>query len=191
MDLVVHGWPRRAGICVTDAGLLVRKWRVSGQATASGGAGNRWPARWSGCGFESDPVAECFELSDVVVFLVAGVEVGVIEVRAQVDELGVGGREQMPDDDQDGAADRDACFLLAASTGDASVAFAEEGVGPARGHGRLTEYPGQVSVAVPGRTVALLAAGGLLDSGCEPGPGAQVRSSREPGHAVSYTHLTL
>ena len=38
----------------------------------------------------------------------------------------------MPDDDQQGAADGDDGFLLAAAAGDAVVALAEEGVDPAQ-----------------------------------------------------------
>lgn len=69
---------------------------------------------------------------------------------------------QVPDDDQDGAADRDDGLLLAASPRDASVAFSEEGVGLADRHGRFAQDAGQVAVAVPGCAVALRAAGGLL-----------------------------
>ena len=66
--------------------------------------------------------------------LARSVPAGVVEVGAEVDGSGLGVGQQVPDDDQDGAADRDDGFLLAAAAGDASVAFAEEGVGalPAR-----------------------------------------------------------
>ena len=76
-------------------------------------------------------VAEGFELADVVALLGCGVDVAVVVVGAEVVEAGVGVGEQVPDDHQDGAADRDDGLLLAASAGDASVAGAEEGVGPA------------------------------------------------------------
>jgi hypothetical protein len=59
--------------------------RASGTARAS-----RGPARaWSGAdvqaaGFEGDLVAECFELVDVVAFLVSRADAVVVEVGAQV-----------------------------------------------------------------------------------------------------------
>jgi hypothetical protein len=52
----------------------------------------------------------------------------------------------MPDDHEDGSTDRDDGFLLASSSSDASVAFAEEGVGPSGADGRFTEDPGEVLV---------------------------------------------
>ena len=44
-------------------------------------------------------------------------------------ESGGGVGEQLPDDDQDGAGDRDQGFEFAAAFDDAPVALAEEGVG--------------------------------------------------------------
>ena len=88
----------------------------------------------------------------------------------------------MPDDDQHGSADGyDGC-LFAAAPSDASVALAEEGVGPAGGDGGLTEDFGQVPVAVPGGAVALALARGLLGGGGELRPGAQVSRGGEPAH---------
>ncbi|MDN5776108.1 MAG: hypothetical protein L0H96_04285 [Humibacillus sp.] len=58
-----------------------------------------------------------------------GAEQGVVEVGAEINESGLRVVEQVPDDDQDGPADRDEGFLLAAPARDASIAFAEEGVG--------------------------------------------------------------
>jgi hypothetical protein len=55
---------------------------------------------------------------------------------------GVGIGQQVPDDDQDRAADRDDRFLLAAASGDASVALTEEGVGAARRRRGLAKDPG-------------------------------------------------
>ena len=97
-------------------------------------------------------------MADVVALLAVGVDAGVVEVGAEVVEAGVGVGEQVPDDDQDGAADRDDGLLLAAAAGDASVAFAEEGVGPAGGDGGLAEDRGQVAVAVAGGAAALVLA---------------------------------
>ena len=61
--------------------------------------------------------------------LVVGVNVAVVVVGSEVVEAGVGVGEQVPDDHQDGAADRDDRLLLPSSTDEASVAGAEEGVG--------------------------------------------------------------
>lgn len=64
----------------------------------------------------------------MIAALCADVEVGVVEPGAQVAEPGVGSGEQVPDDDQDRASDRDDRFLLASSVGNAAVAFTEERV---------------------------------------------------------------
>ena len=114
--------------------------------------------------------------------VVFGAHAGVVEVRAEVAEAGLVVAEEMPNDHQDGSTDRDDGFLLASSSSDSSVAFAEEGVGPSGAGGRFTEDPGEVAVAVPGGPVSFAAAGGFLDPGREPGPRAQVRRGREPGH---------
>jgi len=53
-------------------------------------------------------------------------------------------------------------YPAATSSGDASVAFPEEGVGPARRVVGLAERGGQIPVAVPGGPVALLPSGGFL-----------------------------
>ena len=90
--------------------------------------------------------------------------------------------EQVPDDDQDGSADGDDRSFLSPPSGDASVAFAEEGVGSAGDGGGLAEDPGQVAVAVPGGAVALLLPAEDLMPGRELRPRAQVPGGREPGH---------
>src|SRR5256886_17464589 len=61
--------------------------------------------RWSGGGFEGDFVAEGFELVDVGSFPAFGVDALLEEARSEVGVAGLGVGEQMPDDDQDGAAD--------------------------------------------------------------------------------------
>ena len=81
----------------------------------------------SGSGFEGDSVSECLELSNVVAFGVFGAGAGVVEVRAEVVEAGLFVAEEMPDDHQHGSTYCDDGFLLAASSSDPSVAFAEEG----------------------------------------------------------------
>jgi hypothetical protein len=59
----------------------------------------------SGGGFEGDPVAEGLELTDVVTHLAVEVDPGVVVAGSEVAELGVVVVEQVPGDDQDGAAD--------------------------------------------------------------------------------------
>jgi len=86
-------------------------------------------ARLSGGAFEDDGVAEGFELADVLAAKAVGVDAPGVEVRAEVGVAGVGVGEQVPDDDQDGAADGDVGFPGAAAAGDAPVAGAEEAVG--------------------------------------------------------------
>src|SRR5262245_9084083 len=68
----------------------------------------------SGSGFQDDLVAERFELADVGALGTLGVAASVVEVGAEVVEASVRVGEQLPNDDQDGAADRDDRSLLAA-----------------------------------------------------------------------------
>src|SRR5215216_53540 len=165
---------------------LIRKCTVSGQAAAPGAA--QWSRvqaasmGWSGGGFEGDPVAEGFQLADVVALDALGVDAGVVEAGAQVLEPGGGVGQQVPDDDQDGAADRHDGLLGAAAFGQAPVAFSQEGVGPAGGHGGLAQHPGQVRVAVAGGGLAFGFAGRLLDPGREPRPGGQMAWGGEAAH---------
>jgi hypothetical protein len=104
----------------------------------------------SGGGFAGDAVAERFELADVVASFGEGVDVSVVVVGAEFVEAGVGVGEQVPDDHQQGPADRDDGLLPAAAAGDAAVAGAEEGVGPARHDRGLAEDAGEVAVPAPG-----------------------------------------
>src|SRR5215207_1265487 len=132
-------------------------------AAESGSRSGRWCR--SGGGLQGDGVAEGFELADVVALGALGVDAGVVEASTEVVVAQVGVGQQVPDDDQDGAADRDDGAVLAAASGDASVALAQEGVGPPSGHGGLPEDPGQVAVAVAGGVLAFSLAGGLLIPG--------------------------
>src|SRR6266508_2351416 len=95
------------------------------------GAGSRWV---DGCllggGFQSDLVAEGFELADVVALGTLRVGPGVVEASAQVVVAQVGVGQQVPDDDQNGAADRDDGLLGAWAPRDAPVALAQEGAVP-------------------------------------------------------------
>src|SRR4029450_9006632 len=117
----------------------------------------------SGGWLEGDPVSERLELANVVGFGVFGAGAGVVEVCTEVVEAGLFIAQEMPDDHQDGSTDRDDGFLLAASSSDPSVAFAEEGVGSSSAAGRFTQHPGGVAAAVPGGSVALCPSGGFLD----------------------------
>ena len=60
---------------------------------------------------QGDFVAECFEFTDVVALLTFWVDAGVVVAGTQVVETGLGIGQQVPDDDQDGTADRDDGFL--------------------------------------------------------------------------------
>src|SRR3954447_10131080 len=137
---------------------------------------------WLGDGCESDGVAEGFELLDV--FAGGAVRVGAAAgvVRAEVVVAGLGLRQQVPDDDQDRPPDRDGGSRASAAAGQASVAVAEEGVGARGGDGGFAEGLAEVGVAVSGGTTALVLPGGLVDSGGETGPRAQVRRGGEAGH---------
>src|SRR6266568_5385360 len=108
---------------------------------------NGWGWR-SGCLGEGDGEAERFELPDVVAGLF--VFVGAAGVVAGAEFMEGGGRvgEQVPDDHQDGAGDRDQGLELAAAPDDPPVAFAEEGVGLRRGGGGLTEDAFEIGVAL-------------------------------------------
>jgi hypothetical protein len=67
----------------------------------------------SGCGLQGDLEAEGFELADVVACLAVRADAVVVEVGAQVVVAGLRIRQQVPDDDQDRAADRDDGLFLA------------------------------------------------------------------------------
>jgi hypothetical protein len=75
---------------------------------------------------QGDLVAERLQLADVVALAAVGVGAGVVEAGAQVVEAGIRVRQQVPDDDQDGAADRDDGPLGAAPPRDAPVALARK-----------------------------------------------------------------
>src|SRR3954454_22228944 len=119
------------------------------------------------------------EFADVVPGPALGVVAGGVVVGAEVDELCVGVGEQRPDDHQDRAADRDDGPLLAATSGDPPISLAEEGVGAGGADRGLAEHPGQVAVALAAVRLPGWAAGGFVDSGCEPRPRGQVRRGRK------------
>ena len=85
--------------------------------------------RVSGGGFESDGVAEGFELAYVVALASFGVDALGVVARSQVEVAGVGVGEQVPGDDEDGVAEGGDGALGSAAAGDATVALAEEGSG--------------------------------------------------------------
>src|SRR4030095_10744947 len=109
----------------------------------------------SGGGFQGDLVAEGLQLADVVALGALRVDPGVVEAGTEVVIAGLGIGQQVPDDDQDGAAHRHDGLLGASSAGDAPVALPEEGCGPPGDPGGLAQHPGQIRVAVPGRVLAL------------------------------------
>src|SRR4051812_38877036 len=125
------------------------------------------PEKGSGCGVEGHGVAEVLQFADVLADLAFGIGAGGVVVGAEVDELRLIVGEQRPDDHEDGAADRHDGPVLAAPSGDAAVALAEEGVGAGGTDRGLAEHSGEVAVAVPGAGVALLPAGGLAHSGAK------------------------
>ena len=106
-----------------------------------------------------DVQAEGLELADMVADLALPVDVGVVVAGSEVVEPGFGVGEQVEDDDQDGAGHGDHGFALAAAAGQAAVALAEEGVGPAGGGGDLAEDAVEVGVALAGLAGAGLRAG--------------------------------
>jgi hypothetical protein len=114
------------------------------------------PGGWSGGGLEGDGVAEGFELADVVLLAAFGVDAFGIVAGSEVVEAGVGVREQVPGDDEDGSADGDNGALGAAAAGDAPVLVPEEGVGLGGARGGVAQYGGQVGVAVAGGALAFL-----------------------------------
>src|SRR5215216_4005769 len=175
-----HGVPRRD----TSTDPKIPGSLAGGSTRRSGAGSGKVDGCRSGGGLEGDLVAERFELADVVALLAFGVDAGVVEPGAQVVEAGVGVREQVPDDHQDGAAHRDDGPLGAAPSRDAPVALSQEGVGLAGGHGGLPEHAGQVAVAVPGGALALLLACRLLDARGELGPRGQVASRGEAAMSV-------
>src|SRR5215213_6316139 len=156
--------------------------------TAAPGAAQRsrvqsgWMGAGSGGGLEGDLVAEGLQLADVVALGAVGVDAGVVEAGAEVTEAGVGVDQQVPDNDQDGPADRHDRLVGAASAGDAPVALPKEGIGPPGRHSSLPKHPGEVGVAVPGGGGALAFAGRLLDAWSELGPRHQVPSGWKPSH---------
>jgi len=130
---------------------------------------------------QRDGVPERFELADVVAGLLLLVDSLVVVARAQVVVAGRGAGQQVPDDDQDGAGNRDEGFEFAAPFDDPPVALTEEGVGFGGRCGYLAEDAFEVGVALAG--LAGAAAGTGLDGArAQLGPRHQVPGGREPGH---------
>src|SRR5262249_5552598 len=102
------------------------------------------------------------ELADVVAHLAAVADVGVVEVRAEVLIAGLGVRQQVPDDDQQGAADGDVGFVVAAAAGGPPGALAPGSVRSGGADGGFAQDAGQVAVAVPGGAFAFVLPGRFL-----------------------------
>jgi len=79
-----------------------------------------------GGGFHGDLIAEGLELADVDALFAVGADAGVVELGAEVVEPCLRVGQQVPNDDQDRAADRDDGLFLAPAPSDAPVALAEE-----------------------------------------------------------------
>ena len=104
-----------------------------------------------------------------------------VEVGSEVGELGGGVGEQVEEDDQDGALQRDQGLGLGHAFDQPSVAFAEEGVGLRGAGGDLGERGFEVGVASAGAGPAGLAPG-LHGARGDPGPGAQPLRGAEHAH---------
>src|SRR5512132_1011534 len=96
------------------------------RSAAEPGPGGSMGAR-SGGGFQGDLVAEGLQLAEVVAPGALRVDPGVVEAGAQIVEASGRVGQQVPDDDQDRAADRDDGLLGAATFGQAPVAFSQIG----------------------------------------------------------------
>lgn len=95
------------------------------------------------------------QLGDVVADLALGHDASGVVVGSEVVKPGGGIGEQLPDDHQDGASDRDEGFKLAAAFDDAPVALPQEGVGFGGGIGGLAERALQIRVSLAGAPAAL------------------------------------
>ena len=93
---------------------------------------------------------------DVGALAVFGVDPAVEEVPAEVGVAGPGVWQEVPDDDQDGAADGENGFVRAAAAGDRPVVLAREAAGVGGSDGGFAQDAGQVGVAVPGGALASL-----------------------------------
>jgi hypothetical protein len=108
----------------------------------------------SGGGFDGDAVAECGELGDVVAHPAFDVDPAGVVVGSEVVEASGWVTQQLPDDDKDGAGDRNQCLELAAAFDDAPLALAEKGVGPGGRSSGLAKGALQVRVALAGLAAA-------------------------------------
>src|SRR5215472_3771636 len=161
---------------------------VLGARPRSGAPGPKIPRPAVGSGGlgERDLVAKKdLELMDEAMDLAVVVPPGDEEVSAEIAEPRAGVREQVPDDDQDGAGDGDQCLELAYPLGQTSVAFAQEGLGPACGGGGLAQDAFEVGVALAGAGGAVPGAG-LDGAGGQLGPRHQVGGSVELGHVEAH-----
>src|ERR1700741_1774359 len=135
----------------------------------------------SGGGFEGDPVAEGGELGDVVADASLGDDAVGVVIGAEVVEAGGGVGEQVPDDDQEGARDRDQGLELAAAFDDAPVAFTQEGGGLGGRGGGVAEHALEVGGGLAGAATA--GDRPRLDGArAQFGPRHQVRGGGESGH---------
>jgi hypothetical protein len=114
---------------------------------------------WSGGGLGGEFAAGGLELADVAADAAPGVGAGGAEPWPQAGEPGLRVREQVPGDDQDGAAGRDVGALGAAAPGDAPAPLAGECAGLGGACGGVSGHGSEVGVAVAGGALAFLLPG--------------------------------
>src|SRR5215468_854585 len=95
-----------------------------------------------------DGEAEGLELADVVADLLVLAGAALVPVGAEVVVAGLRVRQQVPDDDHDGAGDGDLGDGLAAAARDPGVPFAEEAAGTGGADGGLPGQAAGVAVAL-------------------------------------------
>src|SRR6266568_4396866 len=125
---------------------------------------------------------DLFELVDQGPFAAALVDMGLVEVGAEVAVVGVGVGEQVPDDGQQRVADGDEGFLLAAPAGQAAVTLAEEGARAGGTCSGFADRAGQPRIASAGGAVVGFPASGLMHLRAELRPRHQMRGGGEHGH---------
>ena len=123
---------------------------------------------------DGDVEAEGLELAEVGADLAVAVGLAIVPAGAEVAEPGAGVGQQVPDDDEDGPADRALGADAADAAGEAAEPLAGEGTGAGRAGRCLGAVSLEVGVAVPPGGLAGAGAG-LASDGGEPGPGREVR----------------
>ena len=118
-----------------------------------------------GGGGDGDIEAEGLELAEVGTDLAVAVSLAPVPAGAEVAEPGRRVGQQVPDDDEDGPADRALGADAADAAGEAAEPLAQEGAGPGRAERCLGAVALEVGVAVPLGGLALAGAGLAGDRG--------------------------